>query len=101
MSNVITLPIGQKQPGSTAHYEEFAEYGRVGFLTVALARRTDGPAGLVHIVVIGAAIGVEIVVTMSDDEKGRAIADLTGRAVLRAVELSETEFAAAICPEAC
>ncbi|MCJ2138090.1 hypothetical protein MKK69_29260 [Methylobacterium sp. J-026] len=43
---------------------------------------------------MGAAIGLEIVATLPDDDKGRAVADFTGPAVLRAAELADTEFAA-------
>lgn len=68
-------------------------------VTVALTRRADTPEGLIHVVVMGSAIGLEIVATLPDDEKGRAVADFTGPAVLRAAELTETEFAAR--PEAC
>ncbi|MCJ2097998.1 hypothetical protein [Methylobacterium sp. E-046] len=98
MSNIITLAPPEK-PTPVARYAEVAVYGTVGPLTVALARRTDVKEGLIHVVVMGSAIGLEIVATLPDDDKGRAVADFTGPAVLRAVELSETESAAR--PEAC
>lgn len=99
MPNVVTFPEPAPVPRPVARYEEIAVYGTVGPLTVALARRADTPEGLIHLVVMGSAIGLEIVATLPDDDKGRAVADFTGPAVLRAVELSETEFAAR--PEAC
>ncbi len=74
-------------------------YGHAGLLTVALARRTDTAAGWIHILLLGSAIGLEIVASLPDDEKGRAVAGFVGPAVLRAVELAETEFAAR--PEVC
>jgi hypothetical protein len=98
MSNVITLPARTK-PASTAHYQELAVYGHAGSLTVALARRTDTPADLIHVLLLGSAVGLEIVASLPDDEKGRAIADFVGPAVLRTVELTETEIAAQ--PKAC
>ncbi|MGH1592292.1 hypothetical protein ACRBEV_32740 (plasmid) [Methylobacterium phyllosphaerae] len=100
MSNVIILPTRSK-PASTAHYEEVALYGHAGLLTVTLARRTDDSTGLIHVVLLGASVGLEIVATLPDDERGRAVADFVGPAVLRTVELSETEFAAVLAPEAC
>ncbi|MCJ2092788.1 hypothetical protein MKK67_09780 [Methylobacterium sp. J-072] len=48
---------------------------------------------------MGSAIGLEMVATLPDDDKGRAVADFTGPAVLRGVELAETEFGAR--PEVC
>jgi urea transporter len=99
MSNVVTFPEQAPTLTPEARYAEIAVYGTVGPLTVALARRTDTSEGLIHIVVMGSAIGLEMVATLPDDDKGRAVADFTGPAVLRAVELSETEFAAR--PEAC
>ena len=42
---------------------------------------------------------LEIVASLPDDEKGRAVADFVGPAVLRTAELTETELAAQ--PEAC
>jgi hypothetical protein len=66
---------------------------------LGLARRADTQEGLIHVVMMRAAIGLEIVATLPDDDKGRAVADFTGPAVLRAAELAETEFAAR--PEAC
>jgi hypothetical protein len=99
MSNVITLPEQASRPAPMARYAEIAVYGTVGSLTVSLARRAGTPEGLIHIVVMGSAIGLEIVATLPDDDKGRAVADFTGPAVLRAAELTETEFAAR--PETC
>ena len=99
MSNVITLPEQAPRPAPVARYAEIAVYGTVGPVTVALARRADVSEGLIHVVVMGSAIGLEIVATLPDDDKGRAIADFTGPTVLRAAELAETEFAAH--PEAC
>ena len=64
-----------------------------------MARRADVSEGLIHVVVMGSAIGLEMVATLPDDDKGRAVADFTGPAVLRATELAETEFAAR--PEVC
>ncbi|WP_419828352.1 hypothetical protein [Methylobacterium sp.] len=101
MSTVVTFPARPEKPTPVARYAEIAVYGRVGSVTVGLARRADTPEGLIHVVVIGSAIGLEIVATLPDDDKGRAVADFTGPAVLRATELSETEFAVATCPEAC
>ncbi|RTL15255.1 MAG: hypothetical protein EKK50_13515 [Sphingomonadaceae bacterium] len=98
MSNIITLPTRSK-PASTAHYEEIALYGHAGPLIVSLARRTDEPTGLIHVVLLGASVGLEIVASLPDDEKGRAVADFVGPAVLRTAELVETELAAQ--PEAC
>ncbi|MCJ2061902.1 hypothetical protein MKK63_04200 [Methylobacterium sp. J-088] len=98
MSNIITLARPEK-PTPVARYAEIAVYGAVGPITVALARRADTPEVLIHVVMMGSAIGLEIVATLPDDDKGRAVADFTGPAILRAVELSETEFAA--LPEAC
>ena len=99
MSNVITLTPQPPKPTSATRYEEIAVYGTVGPISVALARRTREPEGLIHVVVMGSAIGLEMVATLPDDEKGRAIADFIGPAVLRAVELAETEFTSR--PEAC
>lgn len=99
MSNVITLPEQAPRQAPVARYAEIAVYGTVGPLTVALARRADTPEGLIHVVMMGSAIGLEIVAALPDDDKGRAVADFTGPAVLRAAELAETEFAAR--PEAC
>ena len=99
MSNVITLPEQAPRPAPVARYAEIAVYGTIGALTVALARRADVSEGLIHVVAMGSAIGLEIVATLPDDEKGRAVADFTGPAVLRAAELAETEFAAR--PEVC
>lgn len=99
MSNVITLPEQTSRPAPVARYAEIAVYGTVGPITVALVRRADAQEGLIHVVVIGSAIGLEIVATLPDDDKGRAVAGFTGPAILRAVELAETEFAAR--PEVC
>ena len=99
MSTVVNFPARPEKPAPAARYEEIALYGTVGPLTVALARRADTPEGLIHVVVMGSAIGLEIVATLPDDDKGRAVADFTGPAVLRGAELTETEFAAR--PEAC
>ncbi|UIY45588.1 hypothetical protein [Methylobacterium radiotolerans] len=98
MSNVITLPSRAKADTSTAHYQEVAVYGHAGPLTVTLARH-EGAPGWLHVLLLGSAVGLEIVASLPDDEKGRAVADFVGPAVLRTVELSETEFAAQ--PEAC
>ncbi|MCJ2065744.1 hypothetical protein MKK63_24010 [Methylobacterium sp. J-088] len=98
MSNVITLA-GPEKPAPVARHEEITVYGTVGPLTVALTRRTDAMAGLIHVVLLGSAIGLEVVATLPDDTKGRAIADFVGPAVVRSAELAETEFAAR--PEAC
>lgn len=99
MSNVITLSPRPPKPTSTERYEEIAVYGSVGPISVALARRTHAMAGLIHVVMLGSAVGLEIVSTLTDDEKGRAVADYVGAAVVRAAELAETEFTT--CPEAC
>ena len=99
MPNVITFPEQAQRPAPVARYAEIAVYGLVGPITVALARRADVPEGLIHVVMMGSAIGLEIVATLPDDDKGRAVADFTGPAVLRAAELTETEFAAR--PEVC
>ena len=98
MTNIITLARPEK-PTPSARYEEIAPYGTVGTLTVALARRADTAEGLIHVVMMGSAIGLEMVATLADDTKGRAIADFVGPAVVRSAELAETEFAAR--PEAC
>ena len=98
MSNVVTLARPEK-PAPAARYEEIAVYGTVGPITVALTRRTDAMAGLIHVVLLGSAIGLEVVATLPDDAKGRAIADFVGPAVVRSAELAETEFAGR--PEAC
>lgn len=98
MSNVITLPTRTKAADSTAHYQEVAVYGHAGPLIVTLARREDA-AGLLHVLLLGSAVGLEIVASLPDDEKGRAVADFVGPAVLRTAELVETELAAQ--PEAC
>ena len=99
MSNVVTLPIRPQKPAPTARYEEIAVFGRVGSLTVVLARRTDQPVGWLHVLLLGSTVGLEIIASLPDDEKGRAVADFVGPAVLRGVELTETEIAAQ--PEAC
>lgn len=99
MSNIITFPDLAPKSVPMAYHEEIAVYGSVGPITVSLTRRTDAMAGLIHVVVLGSAIGLEVVATLPDDEKGRAIADFSGPAVLRAAELAETEFAAR--PEVC
>ncbi|CAA2161245.1 hypothetical protein MBRA_06405 [Methylobacterium brachiatum] len=99
MPNVITFPEQAPRPAPMARYAEIAVYGTVGPITVALTRRTDAMAGLIHVVVLGSAIGLEVVATLPDDDKGRAVADFVGPAVLRAAELTETEFAAR--PEVC
>jgi len=99
MPTVVTFPEQAPRPAPVARYAEIAVYGTVGPITVALARRADAPEGLIHVVVMGSAIGLEIVATLPDDEKGRAVADFTGPAALRAAELAETEFAAR--PEVC
>ncbi|SFT30006.1 hypothetical protein [Methylobacterium sp. yr668] len=98
MSNVITLTTRTKADASTAHYQEVAVYGHAGPLTVTLARREDA-AGWLHVLLLGSAVGLEIVASLPDDEKGRAVADFVGPAVLRTAELTETEIAAQ--PEAC
>jgi len=95
MSNVVIFPEAASKPAPSARYETVAGYGSVGPVTVSLVRRLDAMAGLIHVVVIGQLQGVEIIATMPDDEKGRAVADFTGPAALRAVELAETEFAVA------
>ena len=100
MSNVVTFPKAASKPAPRARYETVAGYGSAGPVTVSLVRRLDAMAGLIHVVVIGQLQGVEIIATLPDDDKGRAVADFTGPAVLRAVELSETEFAAEACPGA-
>ncbi|WP_246695494.1 hypothetical protein [Methylobacterium sp. P1-11] len=56
-------------------------------------------AGLIHVVMLGSAIGLEVVATLPDDVKGHAVAPFAGPAMLRAAERAETEFAA--CPEVC
>lgn len=99
MPDVITFPDRTIKSIPMAHYEEIAVYGSVGPITVSLTRRTDAMAGLIHVVVLGSTIGLEVVATLPDDAQGRAVADFTGPAVLRAAELAETEFAAR--PEAC
>ncbi len=77
-----------------------ASYGEVGPLSVVLARRLDTEPGLIHVAIIGTAlITIEVVATLPDDANGRAIADFTGPAVLRAIEHAEVEFVAQ--PEAC
>lgn len=100
MTNVITLTRPEK-PAPTARYETVATYGSVGPVTVSLLRRLDAMAGLIHVVVLGQLQGVEIIATLPDDGQGRAVADFTGPAALRAVELAETEFAVDTRPEAC
>lgn len=99
MSNIIALPTRAKPDTSTAHYQELAVYGHAGPLTVALGRRTDTPAGWIHVLLLGSAVGLEIVASLPDDVNGRAIADFVGPAVLRTAYLTETELAAQ--PEAC
>ena len=99
MPNVVTFPEQAPTLTPEARYAEIAVYGTVGPITVALVRRADAQEGLIHVVVMGSAIGLEIVATLPDDDKGRAVADFTGPVVLRAAELAETEFAAR--PEAC
>lgn len=99
MSNIIAMPTRAKTDTSTAHYQELAVYGHAGPLTVTLARRTDTPTGWIHVLLLGSAVGLEIIASLPDDEKGRAIADFVGPPVLRTAELTETEFAAT--PEAC
>lgn len=106
MTNIVNFP--DKPAASTApihgpiasRWEVIATYGEVGPLRVALARRLDAELGLIHVAVIGTAlITIETVATLPDDANGRAIADFTGPAVLRAIEHAEVEFVAQ--PEAC
>jgi hypothetical protein len=99
MSNVITFATPLPKPTPVVRYEEIAVYGTVGPIMVALTRRTDTTAGLIHVVVQGSVAGLEVVATLPDDHKGRASADLTASAVLRGIEVAETEFAAR--PRAC
>ncbi|MCJ2023937.1 hypothetical protein [Methylobacterium sp. J-067] len=102
MSNVFTFPDKPAAPMGpiTARWEVVASYGEVGPLRVALTRRLDMPPGFIHVAVIGTAlITIEPVTTLPDDANGRAIADFTGPAVLRAIEHAEVEFVAQ--PEAC
>jgi|FEC22Drversion2_1045045.scaffolds.fasta_scaffold01845_5 hypothetical protein len=99
MSNVITMPTRAKSDTSTAHYQELAVYGSAGPLTVTLGRRTDAPDDWIHVLLLGSAVGLEIVASMPNDVNGRAIADFVGPAVLRTAYLTETELAAQ--PEAC
>ncbi len=104
MSNVLAFP---DRPGEipqgpvVASWELIASYGAAGPISVAIARRTDDPQGLIHVVVLGSScwVGVEPVVSLPDDAGGRATADLMAAAVLRGIEHAEVEFAAA--PEAC
>lgn len=107
MSNVFTFP-GKAasapvppQGVIVSHWEEVASYGEVGPLRVVLARRLDAQHGLIHVAVLGSSawVGLEPVASLPDDKNGRAIADFTGPAVLRAIEHAEVEFAAQ--PEAC
>ncbi|MDP4006523.1 hypothetical protein [Methylobacterium sp. NEAU K] len=99
MSNIIALPTHPQKPIPTAHYETVASYGETGPVAVSLLRRLDAPAGLIHVAVLGPLQGVEIIASLPDNDQGRGIAGLVGPAALRAVELSEIEFAAQ--PEAC
>ena len=99
MSNVITLAGRPQKPAPAVRYETVASYGESGPVSVALLRRLDAPAGLIHVAVLGSLQGVEIIASLPDIDQGRAIADYVGPAALRAVELSEVEFA--VQPEAC
>ena len=104
MSNVLAFPdrSGKIPQGPVvASWELIASYGAAGPISVAVARRTDEPQGLVHVVVLGSScwVGVEPVASLPDDAGGRAAADLMAAAVLRGIEHAEVEFAAA--PEAC
>lgn len=107
MSNVFTFPgkaaSGTKPPRGAivSRWKEIAVYGEVGPIRVVLARRLDAQQGLIHVAVLGSScwVGLEPVASMPDDANGRAIADFTGSAVLRAIEHAEVEFAAQ--PEAC
>ena len=91
MSNIFTLARPQ-EPTPSARYEEIAPYGTAGALTVALARRADVEERLIHVVLMGSAIGLEIVAPLPDNDKGRAVADFVGLAVVRSAELAEIEF---------
>lgn len=106
MSNVVIFPDKPAAPTGpitgpiASRWEVVAPYGEVGPVRVVLARRLDKELGLIHVAVIGTAlITIETVATLPDDANGRAIADFTGPAVLRAIEHAEVEFAAQ--PEAC
>lgn len=99
MSNVIHLSVPQQKAPPTAHYGTVAKYGEAAPVSVALLRRLDAPAGLIHVALLCPLQGVEIIASLPDNDQGRAIADFVGPAALRAVELSEVEFA--IAPEAC
>lgn len=102
MSNVLTFPNKPAAPTGpiASRWEVIATYGEIGPLRVALARRLDVPPGFIHVAVIGTAlITIEPVASLPDDANGRAIADFTGPAVLRAIEHAEVEFVAE--PEAC
>jgi hypothetical protein len=98
---MVTLPARSQKAARSAHYEEVAVYGHAGPLTVTLARRRNGTAGLIHVVLPGPAVGLEIIASLPADEKGRAAADFVGPAVSRTAELSETDFAAVPEPGAC
>ncbi|WP_020095992.1 hypothetical protein [Methylobacterium sp. 285MFTsu5.1] len=99
MSNVITLPSRAKAAALATHYETVATYGETGPVSIALLRRLDASAGLIHVALLGVLQGVEIIASLPDNDQGRAIADFVGPAALRAVELSEVEFA--VTAEAC
>ena len=101
MSNIASFPNRPAKPEVESRWEEIAAYGVVGPIKVALARRIDAMPDLIHVVVVGDSCwtGVEPVASLPDDANGRAIADFTGPAVLRAIEHAEVEFAAQ--PEAC
>jgi len=106
MSNVVIFPDKPAAPTGpitapiASRWEEVAFYGEIGPIRVVLARRLDAQHGFIHVAVLGTSlIGLEPVATLPDDANGRAIADFTGPAVLRAIEHAEVEFVAQ--PEAC
>ncbi len=106
MSNVVTFPEKPAAPTVSipgpiaSRWEVVASYGEVGPVRVVLARRLGTEPGLIHVAIIGTAlITIEVVASLPDDANGRAIADFTGPAVLRAIEHAEVEFTCQ--PEAC
>ncbi|MCJ2014538.1 hypothetical protein [Methylobacterium sp. J-076] len=99
MNNVFDFPAKPfKLSDSTvvSRWEEICCYGEVGPIRVTLARRLDAMPDLIHVVVLGSScwVGVAPVASMPDNANGRAVADITGAAVVRAIEHAEVEFAA-------
>lgn len=88
MSNVLAFPA--QMPTPQADREDVASYGRVGALSVDLIRLPTVMPTLISVAVTGSpAAGLKVLTSLPDSEWGHGLANVIGRAVLQALEMTE------------